>query len=65
MDLSGDEASHLVPDFSGTTRPDGNNVDLDIQMGKMVKNAGEYGRAAAIVRKKLHMMRMTIMRSRM
>ncbi|MCB0353571.1 MAG: flagellar basal body rod protein FlgB [Bdellovibrionales bacterium] len=60
LDLETDSQARLVADYSGPTKNDGNNVDLDIQMGKMVYNAGKFGSGAALVRKKLQMMRMAI-----
>lgn len=60
MDLAGEGSSRLVEDFSGPTRADGNNVDLDIQMGKLVLNSGKYQTGTSLVRKKLQMMRMAI-----
>ena len=53
MDLGGSKMSHLVADLSGVTKPDGNNVDLDIQMGQMAYNKGRYSSAANILRKQL------------
>jgi flagellar basal-body rod protein FlgB len=52
--------SHLIPDFSGATRADGNNVDLDIQMGRLASNSGKFSSSASLIRKKLHMLRMAI-----
>ena len=60
MDLSGSSQAHFVSDYSGVTRSDGNNVDLDIQMGKMVRNSGKYSLSASLVRKKLQMLRIAI-----
>lgn len=61
MDTKADSGrSFLVPDYSGVTKPDGNNVDLDLQMGKLTSNAGKFSRSASIVRKKLQMLRMAI-----
>lgn len=60
LDVTSASSAHLIPDLSGATRADGNNVDLDIQMGKMVFNSGKYSLGASLVRKKLHMMRMAI-----
>ena len=53
MDVEDRDASHLVADFSGRTRADGNNVDLDIQMGKMARNAGKYTLATQMMQKKM------------
>ena len=63
LDLESSSNSHLVADYSGVTKPDGNNVDIDIQMGKMSLNAGKYSMGTSLVRKKLHMMRMAIQQS--
>lgn len=52
--------SHIVPDLSGATRPDGNNVDIDLQMGKLAMNSGKFGTSASLVRKKLQMLRTAI-----
>lgn len=52
--------AHLVADLSGQTRPDGNNVDIDIQMGKLAQNSGQYVDAANMMRKKLQMLRNAI-----
>lgn len=60
MDLKTNSSAHLVPDYSGATKADGNNVDIDIQMGKLSANSGKYRTAASLIRKKLHMMRMAI-----
>jgi flagellar basal-body rod protein FlgB len=60
MDLSDSDASHYVPDYTGATRADGNNVDLDVQMGKMSKVSGDYSIAANLVRQKLRTMRTAV-----
>ncbi len=49
--------SHLVPDYSGATKPDGNNVDIDLQMGKLAANSGDYMNAARLARKELSHLR--------
>ncbi len=64
MDTSFDGMSHLVSDFSGMTRSDGNNVDLDIQMGKLAQNSGRYNLAADLVRKKVQILTNAIRYSR-
>ncbi len=60
MDLSGEGTSKFVEDYSGATRADGNNVDIDIQMGKLALNSGKYQTGTSLVRKKLQMMRMAL-----
>jgi flagellar basal-body rod protein FlgB len=56
IDLSTNSGAHLVADLSGATKPDGNNVDLDIQMGQLAFNRGRYSQAASMVRKKFSML---------
>lgn len=62
MDLSESSSAHTVPDYSGATKPDGNNVDLDIQMGRLVLNSGEYMNAAKLMKRQLGFIR-TVIRS--
>ena len=60
LDLSTEGAAHLVADLSGATKPDGNNVDMDIQISKLVDNTARYQSSASLVRKKLQMLREAI-----
>jgi flagellar basal-body rod protein FlgB len=46
MDLTSRETAHLVEDDTGAMGADGNNVDLDLEMGKMGENSREYANAA-------------------
>lgn len=55
MDIEASGVARLIPDLSGVTKPDGNNVDIDLQMGRLNYNAGKYSTAANLVRKKLQM----------
>lgn len=58
MDVArGSGNAHLAGDYSGATKDDGNNVDLDIQMGKMSRNGWDYMESAAMIRKKLQIIR--------
>ncbi len=45
--------SHLVADLSGATKADGNNVDIDIQMGQLDFNRSAYIRGGDLLRRKL------------
>ena len=56
LDISTQSNAHLIPDLSGATKADGNNVDLDIQMGQLAYNRGRYTQAATLLRKKLSML---------
>lgn len=60
LDVTGAGESHLIPDISGATKPDGNNVDLDIQMGQLAYNSGRYSAAAALLRKKLGILKLIV-----
>ncbi len=60
LSLQGESGAFLDADYSGATKGDGNNVDIDIQMGKLATNAGDYNLSASIVRKKLQILRNAI-----
>ena len=49
--------AHLTPDLSGATRPDGNNVDIDLQMGRLRQNSTDYSIAAQLIRKKMQLVK--------
>jgi flagellar basal body rod protein FlgB len=49
-----------VPDESGMTKPDGNNVDIDLQMGRLAQNSGDYANAAKLIRRQLGLIRTAI-----
>lgn len=56
VNMPGD--SHIVMDYSGAMGNDGNNVDLDIAMGKLGDNSREYNKAATYMSMKLRLLRM-------
>ena len=66
MNLNGQQGdtSKLVRDLSGTTKPDGNNVDLDLQMGRLAQNSGDYANAARLIRRQIGLLRTAIRDSR-
>ncbi len=64
IDETGSQAAHITSDYSGATKPDGNNVDIDIQMGKLAFNSGQYTIATNLMRKKLGVLRRLITESR-
>ena len=53
LDIGGEGVSHLIADVSGPTKGDGNNVDVDLQMGQLEYNRGQYARAADLMRRKM------------
>lgn len=64
MDVSSSSLAHLVTDYSGVTKADGNNVDIDIQMGRLAYNSGKYSTATNIIRKQLSLLKNAIRDSR-
>lgn len=57
---SNDGAPKVEQDLSGMTKPDGNNVDIDLQMGKLAYNAGKFSMATNLIRKQLQIYRNAI-----
>lgn len=64
MDINRNAEAHLTTDYSGVTKPDGNNVDIDIQMGRLAYNSGRYTVAANLFRKQLQQLKTAIRESR-
>lgn len=65
MDLQGSaDSSRMVGDLSGATKPDGNNVDIDLQMGRLAQNSGDYANAARLIRRQIGLLRTAIRESR-
>lgn len=60
LDVGGNAPDRLVPDYSSPTKPDGNNVDIDLQMGRLAYNSGKYSIAANLMRKQLTLLRNVI-----
>jgi flagellar basal-body rod protein FlgB len=63
LDIGEASNAHTVPDLSGATKPDGNNVDIDLQMGKLAANSGDFMNAARLYRKQLGFIRNAIRNS--
>lgn len=65
IDITGQTSnSKLVKDLSGSTKPDGNNVDIDLQMGRLAQNSGDYANAARLIRRQIGLLRTAIRESR-
>jgi flagellar basal-body rod protein FlgB len=60
LDTSSSSGGRLVADLRGATKADGNNVDLELQMGQLTSNAGQYSIAADLYRKKLAQVKLAI-----
>jgi len=65
LSLKGEaDSSKLVKDLSGATKPDGNNVDIDLQMGRLAQNSGDYANAARLIRRQIGLLRTAIRETR-
>ncbi|MFO0416154.1 MAG: flagellar basal body rod protein FlgB [Pseudomonadota bacterium] len=50
LDLSTRGSAQIVQDYSGATKADGNNVDIDLQMAALAKNSSDFSTAAQLAR---------------
>ena len=62
LDLTISERDHVTLDQTGAMGADGNNVDLDIMMGKLSDNGRAYESAVSMMSQKLRMLRTFIRR---
>ena len=62
MDLTITEGEHIVLDSTTEAGADGNNVDLDISMGKLSANARAYESAAGLVSQQFRFIKQFIRR---
>jgi flagellar basal-body rod protein FlgB len=60
MNATGSGTAHVVEDQSVATKADGNNVDIDIQMGRLAYNSSQFSIATNLMRKKLGVLRKAI-----
>lgn len=51
LDSIESSGSRVLHDYSGLTKADGNNVDLDLAMSRLNYNSQKYGQAANIIRR--------------
>lgn len=64
LELSNESAAKVTIDYSGVTKADGNNVDLDQQMARLADNSGAYAMDAQLVRHKISLLKSGIRESR-
>ena len=57
MDIGAEQAAHVIVDNSGAVGNDGNNVDIDISVGKMSENATAFNQAVNFLTMKLRILR--------
>ncbi len=60
LDSAADSTAHLMGDYSGTMKDDGNNVDIDIQMGQLSFNSARFSLSTAMIKKKIGFLRAAI-----
>jgi flagellar basal-body rod protein FlgB len=60
MDLESSDSARLVEDLSGATKPDGNNVDIDLQMGRLAYNSAKFSIATNLMKRQLQMLKRAI-----
>jgi flagellar basal-body rod protein FlgB len=64
LDVGQNQSSRFVPDYSGQTKPDGNNVDIDLQMGRLAQNSGDFINAARLIRRQIGLIKNAIREGR-
>lgn len=57
MDIGGAEQARIVFDQQGAMGADGNNVDIDLSMGKLAENSGAFETTANYLMLKLRSLR--------
>ncbi len=57
MDIEGSEQAHMIYDNQGAVGADGNNVDIDLAMGKIGENSGGFETTATYLQLKLKALR--------
>ncbi len=60
MDVSSESGAHTILDSSGAIGADGNNVDLDLQLGKVSSNSRSYQNALSLYDMKLRLLRLAV-----
>jgi flagellar basal-body rod protein FlgB len=60
LDTAADSTAHLMADYSGAMRDDGNNVDIDIQMGQLAFNSSRFSMSTTLIKKKFAFLKMGI-----
>ncbi len=64
LELSNESAAKISIDYSGITKADGNNVDIDHQMASLAQNSSDYASAAQLMRHKISLAKTAIRDSR-
>lgn len=64
LDLQRNSSAKVVENLSGSTKADGNNVDIDMQMAQLAKTSGEFATAAQLIKRQIGLVRTAIRESR-
>lgn len=64
LDVGQNQSSRFVRDYSGQNKPDGNNVDIDLQMGRLAQNSGDFMNAARLIRRQIGLIKNAIREGR-
>lgn len=64
LDVGQNQSARYVQDNSSLTKPDGNNVDVDLQMGRLSDNSGDYAMAARLIKRQIGLIRTAIREGR-
>ena len=64
LDVSSNQGGKFFNDESGTEKSDGNNVNLDLQMGRLTENSSDYMSAARLIRRQIGLVRTAIREGR-
>jgi flagellar basal-body rod protein FlgB len=60
LDVTSKSEAKMVSDYSGPTKPDGNNVDIDMQMVSLAQNGSDFANAAQLIRRQIGLVRTAI-----
>lgn len=64
LDVGQNQSARYIEDNTGLTKPDGNNVDVDLQMGRLSDNSGDYTMAARLIKRQIGLVKMAIREGR-
>ena len=60
LDITGAGTAHTIIDQNAEVGADGNSVDVDIEMGKLMTNARGYGQTLELLGTKLRLLKMVV-----
>jgi len=60
MGLLRNDSARMTADFSGVTKADGNNVDIDLQMASLANNGSDFANSVQLMKFKFGLYRSSI-----